>query len=121
MTEKQLSNKEIVKNLKESIEYRSKHKKFIDEFLRAVKRYFLEKYDFRVNTITGITWFAVEKNIHYYYGGDTIIDTDFKFTSEVLYDFCKEFDCEFDKTACDGDRYIFTFNDVDMSNGFIIG
>jgi len=115
------SNKEIVKNLKASIEYRSKHKMFIEEFLYAVRRYFLEKYDFRVNTVTGVEWFGVEKNIHYYYGGDTIIDTDFEFTSEVLYDFCKEFGCEFEHTSCDGSRYIFTFKDVDMSNGFIIG
>ena len=112
-------NKKIVKELKESIEYRNKHKVFIDNFLRAIKNYFLEKYDFHVNVLTGITWFAVEKNIHYYYGGNTIIDTDFKFTSKVLFDFCNEFECEFDHTACDGRRYIFTFEDVDVSNAFM--
>ena len=111
-------NKQIVKQLKESIEYQSKHKKRINEFLYAIRRYFLEKYDFHVNTVTGINWFAIEKNRHYYYGGDTIIDTDFKFTSKVLYDFCNEFECEFVETTCDGDRYIFTFEDVDTSHAF---
>lgn len=115
-------NKKIVKQLKESIEYRAKHKEFINEFLRAIKNYFLEKYDFHIRTVTGITWFAIEKDIHYYYGGAELIDDkDFKFTSQVLFDFCNEFECEFDHTSCDGDRYIFTFNDVDMSNGLIIG
>lgn len=115
------SNKEVVKKLKESIEYRSKHKKFIEDFLRAIKRYFLDKYDFHVRTLTGITWFGVEKDLHYYFSGSEIIKTDFKFTAKVLADFCEEFDCEFDHTSCDGDRYIFTFDDVDMSNALIIG
>lgn len=119
MTEK--DNKEIVKQLKDSIEYRNKHKGFINNFLRAVKKYFLDKYDFHIRTVTGITWFAIEKDIHYYYGGVEIIHTDFDFSSKVLYEFCEEFECEFDRTVCDGDRYIFTFDDVDMSNAFIIG
>lgn len=112
-------NKEIVKKLKQSIEYRSKHKKIIKEFLYAIRKYFLEKYDFHVRTLTGVTWFAIEKDIHYYYGSNEIIHTDFKFTSKVLFDFCNEFDCEFEHTGCDGNRYFFTFNDVDISNAFI--
>ena len=111
-------NKQIVKQLKQSIEYRSKHKQIINKFLYSIQRYFLEKYDFHVNTLTGISWFAIEKNHHYYYGGEDIIDTDFKFTSKVLYDFCNEFGCEFVETTCDGDRYIFTFEDVDTSHAF---
>ena len=47
--------------------------------------------------------------------------SDFKMTSKVLFDFCQEFGCEFTHTACDGDRYFFTFDDVDMSNAFIMG
>ena len=114
-------NKAIVKELKDSIEYRSKHKKIIDKFLRAVKEYFLDKYDFHIKTTTGIKWFSIEKDISYYYGGTEIIDTDFKFTTKVLYEFCMEFECELDNVTCDGDRFVFTFEDVDMSNAFIIG
>lgn len=112
-------NKEIVSRLKESIEYRSKHKQIINEFLFAVRNYFLEKYNFHIRTLTGITWFAIEKDINYYYGGEYIRDCDFKFTSKVLFEFCNEFDCEFQHTACDGSRYFFTLNDVDMSNAFL--
>ncbi len=112
------TNKQIVKELKESIEYRSKHNEFVDNFLRAIEDYFLEKYGFHVNTLTGVTWFAVEKNIHYYYGGDEIVTCNFEWTSKVLYEFCQEFECEFEHTSCDGERYIFTFKDVDMKNAF---
>lgn len=114
-------NKQVVKELKESITYRSKHLEFIKNFKYAIIHYFLDKYDFRVNVLTGVTWFAVEKNLYYYYGGDEIIHTDFEWTSKVIYEFCQEFECEFEHTACDGERYIFTFKDVDVSNAFIIG
>lgn len=113
--------KEIVKKLKKSIEYRSEHKKIIEEFKRAIKNYFLEKYDFHINVLTFVTHFAIEQNIPYYYRGEEIIHTDFKFTAKVLYDFCNDFECEFIETCCDGERYIFTFEDVDMSNAFIMG
>lgn len=116
-----MNNQEIVKQLKDSIEYRGKHQKFINEFLHAIERYFLDKYDFHINTLTGVTWFAIEKNKSYYYGADKFIMSDFKMTSKVLFDFCQEFGCEFTHTACDGDRYFFTFDDVDMSNAFIMG
>lgn len=114
-------NKEVVNTLKESIRYRNKHKKFIEDFMLAIKRYFIDKYDFHVRVLTGITWFAVEKDLNYYFGGCEIFHTDFKFTAKVLADFCEEFDCEFEYTTCDGDRYIFTFDDVDMTNALIIG
>lgn len=113
------SNKEIVKQLKDSIEYRNQHKKFIRDFLYAIEKYFVDKYDFHVRTLTGVTWFAVEKNLNYYYGKDKWIHSDFKFTARVLADFCDEFDCEFEHTSCDGNRYIFTFTDIDVSNAFM--
>lgn len=112
---------EEVKALKKSIRYRSYHLKLIDNFKRAIVKYFEEKYDFHVRVLTGVTWFAIEKDLHYYYGDNRFIMSDFKFTSKVLYDFCQEFECEFTETHCDGDRYFFTFEDVDMSNAFILG
>lgn len=37
-----------------------------------------------------------------------------KIPLEVLSDFCKEFGCEFEYTNCDGGRYIFSFNGLNM-------
>ena len=34
-----------------------------------------------------------------------------KIPLDVLTDFCKEFGCDFEYTACDGDRWIFSFVD----------
>lgn len=114
-------NKQVVKELKESISYRSKHLQIIEKFKYAIINYFLEKYDARVRVLTGVTWFAVELNTHYYYGGNEIVTCNFEWTSKVIYEFCQEFECEFEHTSCDGERYIFTFKDVDVSNAFIIG
>lgn len=113
--------KSAVKELKDSIEYRSEHMKLIEYFKDMIVQYFKEKYDFHVRVVTGVTWFAVEKDLPYYYGKDRFIMSDFQFTSKVLYDFCQLFECEFEETTCDGERYIFTFLDVDMSNAFIMG
>lgn len=113
--------KNAVKELKDSIRYRSEHIRLIEYFKSMIVQYFKEKYDFHVRVLTGVTWFAIEKDLHYYYGGNRFIMSDFKMTSKVLFDFCQEFECEFTHTACDGDRYFFTFDDVDMSNAFIIG
>ena len=113
-----MSNKEIVKQLKESIEYYSKPEEFVNKFLRAIEKWFLDKYDYHVRTLTGVTWFAVEKNLNYYYGNNRFITTDFKMTARILADFCDEFECEFDHTSCDGERYIFSFSDVDTKHAF---
>lgn len=122
MCSRHIYNKQVVKQLKESITYRSEHMKIIDEFLRAIRHYFLEKYDFHVRTLTGVTWFAIEKDYYYYSTQEHFMeDRDFKFTLKVLLDFCEEFDCEFDRTTCDNSRHIFTYNDVDMSNAFVVG
>ena len=115
---------EEVKKLKDSIRYRSEHKKIIEEFKHAIKNYFWKEYDVPVSVLTGVTWFAIEKNISIVRN----MDSDkaehmwkFEFTIDVLYKFCKTFECKFEHTACDGHRYVFTFDDVDMSNAFILG
>lgn len=113
------TNKQIVKELKESIAYRDEHKKFIKNFLRAVEKYFLDKYDYHVRTLTGVTWFAVEEDSYYYCYCNKMVYNDFKFTVEILADFCKEFECEFKETTCGGRRYIFYLKDIDMSNAFL--
>lgn len=37
-----------------------------------------------------------------------------KIPLDVLTDFCKEFGCEFEYTACDGDRWIFSFGGLSI-------
>lgn len=37
-----------------------------------------------------------------------------KIPLDVLSDFCDEFGCEFEYTNCDGNRYIFTFNGLEI-------
>ena len=107
-------NKEIVDQLKESIEYRNKHKEYLDKFKYAIITYFQEKYDVNVRVKFFVDSFGVEQN--FLIGWNIKL---FKFNQEVLYEFCKEFDCEFQYTACDGSRPIFTFNDVDTTHAFI--
>ena len=41
-------------------------------------------------------------------------DTPLKIPLDVLTDFCKEFGCEYEYTNCDGKRYLFSFNKLDM-------
>lgn len=112
-------HKRIVKQLKDSIQYRSEHKRYIEEFKYAIIGYFLEKYNVHTRVLTGVTWFAVELNYGYY--TKSLELPNFRFTLQILLDFCKEFECEYDKQTCDGDRHIFTFTDVDMSNAFVMG
>ena len=37
-----------------------------------------------------------------------------KIPLDVLSDFCKEFDCQFEYSNCDGGRWIFSFNGLNM-------
>lgn len=109
-----VDNKEVVRQLKESIEYRNKHKEYLNKFKRAIITYFQEKYNVNVSVELFVDCFGVEQ--------DFLISRNaklFKFNQEVLYEFCKEFDCEFKYTACNGSRPIFTFNDVDTTHAFI--
>ena len=110
-----MDNKEVVKQLKESIEYRNKHKEYLNKFKYAIITYFQEKYGVNVRVKFFVDCFGVEQN--FLMGWNAKL---FKFNQEVLYEFCKEFDCEFKYTACDGSRPIFTFNDVDTTHAFIL-
>lgn len=108
-------NKEVVKQLKESIEYRNKHKEHLDKFKYAIIIFFKEKYGVNVQVHFFVDCFGVEQNFLMDWNAKL-----FKFNQEVLYEFCKEFDCEFKYTACDGSRPIFTFNDMDTTHAFIL-
>lgn len=114
--------KEIVKKLKKSIEYRSEHKKIIEEFKHAIVNYFLTKYDVHVNVLKFGDSFGIEKDYNYYSKQLKFCHGDaFKFNSKVLFEFCNDFECEFIHTSCEGERYVFTFEDVDMKYGFLSG
>lgn len=117
-----VDSKEVVKQLKESIEYRNKHKEHLNKFKYAIITYFQEKYDVNVRVKFFVDCFGVEQDF-LMSRNDFLMSRNaklFKFNQEVLYEFCKEFDCEFKYTACDGSRPIFTFNDVDTSHAFIL-
>ena len=110
-----VDNNEIVKQLKESIEYRNKHKEHLSKFKYAIITYFQEKYGVNVRVKFFVDCFGIDQNF--------LMDRNaklFKFNQDVLYEFCKEFDCEFKYTACDGSRPIFTFKDVDTAHAFIL-
>ena len=108
-------NKRIVNQLKESIEYRNKHKRYLDKFKYAIMTFFQERYDVNVRVEFFVDCFGVEQNFLMSRNAKL-----FKFNQEVLYEFCKEFDCEFKYTACNGSRPIFTFTDVDTTHAFIL-
>ena len=110
-----VDNKDVVKQLKESIEYRNKHKEHLNKFQYAIITYFQEKHNVNVRVKLFVDCFGVEQD---YLRNSK--NKSFKFNQEVLYEFCKEFDCEFKYTACDGNRPIFTFNDVDTTHAFIL-
>lgn len=106
----------IVSKLKESNMRRNSHQVVVMEFQESVKQYFLKKYDTRVNVLLFGNTFGLENDSEFYmtsmaWGKYKA----FEFSIQVLYDFCKEFGCEFEKTTCDGDRYIFYYKD---DNGF---
>lgn len=110
-----MDNKEFIRKLKDSIEYRSKHKVLIDQFKDSIINYFYNKYDVYVRVLFfGDTWGIEQDYGHYYHMGGRV---DFDFSIDVLADFCREFECDFLYTRST-DRYIFTFKDVDMSHAF---
>ena len=45
---------------------------------------------------------------------DNMRDVPRKIPLDVLTDFCKDFGCEFEYTCCDGNRWIFSFNKLNM-------
>ena len=115
-------NKLIVKELKESIEYRDKHLEFIEAFKYAIQGYFINRYDVPVRALTFGNTFGVELNYAHTCYDSVLLDklSKFEFNIGVLSDFCNEFECEFVKTTCDGKRFIFTFKDVPMEHAFIL-
>lgn len=108
---------QIVNELKKSIQYRQKHWDVIERFKWAIIDYFIEKYGFHVRVHTFVDSFGIEKDWSYYRNSPFSKESHFKFTCRVLCDFCEEFDCEFLHTVNDN-RYIFTFEDVDMKRAF---
>lgn len=98
----------------------------VDEFKRSVQKYFYDKYNVDVKVYILGNKFGIDKNLHTAYGnmGESceteyqISTRKFKFGIDVLYEFCRDFECEFLYTTCDGERYFFQFKDIDISKIF---
>lgn len=98
-------------------------KNAIIEFNKEKQRFEREKEIFQIDIKT----FMREKGIPvkvYFFGNRFGLDIDLnihnwydvprKISLDVLSDFCKEFGCDFEYTACDGDRWIFSFDKLDI-------
>lgn len=98
-----------------------------DEFKNSIQKYFKDKYDVGIRVYVWGNKFGIDRNLHIAYGNmgnpcETeyeIRTREFVFGIDVLYRFCKDFECEFLYTSCDGDRYVFKFKDIDISKVFI--
>lgn len=108
----------IIKDLKDSIQYTSQHQRKIEDFKYEIIKYFSKKYNIKVRVLTFGSTFGIEKDYGFYSKKSFKENIYFKMNSKMLFDFCTEFECEFVSTCCDGDRYIFTFDDIDMSRAF---
>ena len=115
-----MTNKEVVHELKKSIDYASTHEMLIDMFLSSVRLYFLDNYDVHVRTNTYGDSFSVELDWSYYRKHrEDKPDHDY-LSFKKLVEFCDEFECDFksNNVPLAPDRFIFTFTDVDMRNAF---
>ena len=111
-----------------------KFEKQIDELDRvtkedlesAIRKYFYNKYSIAVKSYVYGSTFSFEKDLDVAYNswleGDTTEYSkrtrQFNFSIDVLYKFAKDFDAEFSHTACDGNRYIFKFKNIDGKKVF---
>lgn len=107
----------------------TENKQFKDvliEFDKAKRNLYSAKISFKAD----VTVFMKERGIPIkvsFFGDAFGLDIDYsvqdcdflrktprKIPLDVLTDFCKEFGCEFEYTNCEGRRYIFSFDKLDM-------
>lgn len=117
----------IIDRLKKNEEYSKEHGISEKDLIDSLKKYFYNNYGIG---ISGYVWgdrFGFERDLNIAYGtwGDRtetnyVVKTRrFKFTIDVLYKFCKDFDAEFLYTTCDGDRYVFSFKNIDLTKAIL--
>ena len=116
----------ILDKIKKFLKYIDEYGVTEDEFISSIQKYFYDKYGIGINVYVWGSTFGIDKNLHIAYTNmgkpyetEYEINTrKFEFKINVLYEFCKDFECEFLYTTCDGDRYIFQFKDIDISKIF---
>ena len=92
------------------------YKKAQEQFDKDKKRFrteiilFFGKYDIPVKVLFFGKTFGIDIDINL----SNIGEVPHKIPVEVLYDFCKEFGCDFEETVCDGSRWIFSFEGMFM-------
>ena len=72
--------------------------------------YFMEQYDIPVKVLYFGDTFGLDIRVNTF----NFATVPRKIPLDVLMEFCKEFGCEFQYTCCDGSRWIFTFNGLDL-------
>lgn len=92
----------------------------------AIRNYFYNKYAIAVTAYVYGSTFGFDRDLHVAY--DAYLESheseyakrtrQFNFSIDVLYKFAKDFDAEFSHTACDGNRYIFKFKNIDGKKVF---
>lgn len=116
----------ILDKLKKFLKYVNEYGVTEDEFKNSIQKYFFDKYNISVKVYVWGNKFGFDKNLQVAYGNigspyETEHQTktrEFDFSIEVLYEFCRDFECEFLYTTCDGERYFFQFKDIDISKIF---
>ena len=109
-----IMSEQIVNQLRESIKQRKQHKILVDMFKLRVEEYFLDEHNIPVRVLFYGDSFGVEREINI----KTVFSTP-KITIQVIYDFCNQFELDFKYTTCNGDRYIFEFEDKKMTSAFV--
>ena len=82
-------------------------------FKLRVKQYFDEEYNIPIRVLTFGDTFGIERDVNI----NNFFDTP-HISIKMIYDFCNQFEVELKETCCNGDRYIFVFQDKDMKNPF---
>lgn len=115
----------IVTRLKKAEEYHDKCAIKEDDFINAIEKYFYDKYGIGVTVYVWGKTFGFEKDLNVYGVWATNKDSEyakktrnFTITIDVLYKFCKDFDSEFLYTTCDGERYVFSFKNINIKKAF---
>ena len=115
----------IINKIKETAKYREENGVSEKDFIRALEKYFDDKYHINITAYVWGKTFGFEKSMRAYGSWGTHRDTeymkrtrDFDINIDVLYKFCKDFDAEFLYTTCDGDRYVFSFKNININRAF---
>ena len=78
-------------------------------FIRDVENFF-HKYRIPVKVLFFIDCFGIDINVNM----NNVCEVPLSIPVKVLYEFCEEFGCDFKYTSCNGNRWIFSFDNLKM-------